>query len=246
MNSLIKLHLILVLQLIILTSCQRPNDKRIRYNENLDQQEQTGPNNFGFTPENYDFDNPDLDPGDGDDGTEANDPFDFYATLPQEIRSCQWSADGQSGFSRTHSSIGDYSICQGTNELDIFIQVKNPPSVNNPICLLPTTTEDGDTFYIGEPKCVSMSDNQTIYKITLDKNRSGASQYPVDGVAIMKYELNYYNFPPISNGQYYQQKAGMYYNPYAYVECIYQLQYNGDDRFCRVFDSVGQYVQNNF
>ena len=75
--------------------------------------------------------------------------------LPAEVRS--WpdgSEDGNTGFANYHSSIGAYTICQATNELELlYTTPKSSLLGSTPICLIPTNTRNGYTTYIGDPQC---------------------------------------------------------------------------------------------
>ena len=166
-------------------------------------------------------------------------------TIPNEVSHCNWSPDGQNGFQsaaahmapdETTASNGNYTLCQSTtNPLDVYLQVKNPIT-SEQLCLIPTYHSAGNSVYIGEPRCLYVRSNTTLYKITLVKNRSGFSTYPVTGVMMMRDKAYEYGAP------FYQ----VILSPDAYIFCSQWLAQYGDPSYCIPFKSAGHYIYHQF
>lgn len=217
--------------LFVLVACQPNPSQRIRYATNKENTFTDSNNNttYGTTIPTR------TGTGTGSGTGSSSGEDDWLDSLPSAVRGCSWSEDGSTGFASYHSSIGAYTICQNTNELELYIQIQNPPT-STPICLIPTNTNSGYTTYIGEPQCFTAYSSQQIYRITMVKNRTGATSLALNGVSIMKDESAYYPYP------YYQNVN----HPDAYLYCLQALEQYGDPRYCYAFDSMGQYVQNDF
>jgi hypothetical protein len=82
--------------------------------------------------------------------------------------------------------IGTVGICQSLlDETDILFQV-NIGDTSSRTCLIPTYKDQtGSSSYIGQPQCLYTEINK-IVQGKLFKNRSGFTQYPLNGVMIMK------------------------------------------------------------
>lgn len=174
---------------------------------------------------------------DKDSGEVVNEGPNMDEIIPQEIKHCNWSADGQTGFENSSNShLGAHTICQSQNsEVDIYIQLKSPVS-DAQICLIPTYNSGSSSIYIGEPRCLMVNDNKRIYKVKLLKNRQGYSSFNITGVMAMKDKAFFY--PP----PFYQHVL----SPDAYLFCSQFLDQYGDDSYCQSFKSVGQYVYKQF
>lgn len=225
--------------LSLLASCQPNPSQRIRYAAEKQ-------NNFSNSNNRNDYSGGVVNlPGRDDTSNDNNNnnntgntQDDWRSSLPYNVRNCRWSEDGDSGFSHSHNSIGAYTICQDT-ELEIYIQMDNPPPSSTPLCLIPTHTNDQRyTTYIGEPQCFPVYSDQQIYRITMVKNRNNIDQsrMQLNGVAMMKDQQTYYPFP-------YNTSIN---HPDAYLYCLQALEVYADARYCYAFDSVGQYVQHDF
>lgn len=224
----------LFILLLITVACQPNPSQRIRYTT-----DQTDSFNTGNNNSNNNYSGGSTLPGRDGSGTgtgtgTGTDDSNWLDNLPSEVRGCQWSENGQSNFAKYHASIGAYTICQASDEEEVYIQLQNPP--NEPLCIIPTNSSNGYTTYIGEPKCFPVYSSQQIYKINLDKNRTGATHLQLNGVAIMIDESHYYPFPYLQNVN----------HPDAYLYCLQALEMYADARYCYAFDSVGEYVQNDF
>ena len=153
-------------------------------------------------------------------------------TIPQEANHCQWAENGNSGFAAHHQHIGSYTLCQSeSDDKVVYIQVKNPIVESN-VCLIPTNQLQGTPTYVGEPRCLELKDNEKVYKVEFRKNRTGYSNFTIDGVMIMKDKVHLY--PPPYN----QYLLG----PDAYIYCAQRLSQYGDSSYCGAFDQVGAYV----
>ncbi|GEM_PF-621314 len=166
-------------------------------------------------------------------------------TVPSEVSQCNWSSNGSTGFQSTgahlspnedNASEGAYTLCQSSsNPLDIWLQVKNPIT-SEQLCLIPTYHSGTNSVYIGEPKCLYVRSNTTLYKISMIKNRSGFSTYPVTGVMVMRDKAYEYGAP------FYQ----VILSPDAYIFCSQWLAQYGDPSYCIPFKSGGHYQYHQF
>jgi hypothetical protein len=240
-----KLVSILMTFMFLVTACQPNPSQRIRYAAEKENDFNSGTNsnynnngNAVYTGGRDDVNSNGTSNGStngSDDGNENNND-NWLDALPESVRGCRWSEDGNSGFANYHASIGAYTMCQATDELEIYIQLQNPPSGSTPICLVPTNTRNGYTTYIGEPQCFPAYSSQQIYRVNMDKNREGASNLALNGVAMMKDQTTYYPFPYNTSLK----------HPDAYLYCLQALETFQDARYCYAFDSVAQYVQHDF
>ncbi len=165
--------------------------------------------------------------------------------VPAEVSHCSWSSDGVDGFaySATHmdpneqsSANGRYTICKSsTNPMDIYIQVQNPIE-SEQLCIIPTTHSGSNSVYIGEPRCLYLRSNTTLYKVSLIKNRAGYTNYQMTGVMMMRDKLYEYDAP------FYQ----MILSPDAYIFCSQWLAQYGDPSYCIPFKAAGHYVYHQF
>ena len=85
--------------------------------------------------------------------------------------------------------IGYFGVCQSTQDEK---QVKFNPSLTSQsvrTCLIPTYKEsNGSSTYIGQPQCTYTTSNQVISG-QLYKDRPGFSNYPLNGMIVMKEPL---------------------------------------------------------
>ncbi|MCR9204936.1 MAG: hypothetical protein NXH75_10180 [Halobacteriovoraceae bacterium] len=166
-------------------------------------------------------------------------------TIPSDATHCTWSSDGVNGFTNGHAHLspnednateGAYTLCQSsTSETDIYIQVKNPIN-GHQLCLIPTYNSGTNSVYIGEPRCLYVKNNTSIYKVTLIKNRTGYSSYAVTGVMVMRDKAYEYGAP------FYQ----VILSPDAYIFCSQWLAQYGDTSYCIPFKSAGHYLYHQF
>ncbi|WP_372654668.1 hypothetical protein [Halobacteriovorax sp.] len=157
------------------------------------------------------------------------------STIPDEIAHCTWSADGVSGFAESHTHLGEYTFCQSTNKKDVWIQVKTPIT-DSQVCIIPTHNSGSSSVYIGEPRCLMISDSKTIYKVTLYTNRTGYTNFSITGAMVMKDKAYFYPSP------FYQYVL----SPDAYIYCSQFLDQYKDSSYCTAFKSVGQYISKVF
>ncbi len=85
--------------------------------------------------------------------------------------------------------IGFFGICQSTMDETIF---QFRPTLSSPTirtCLIPTYKDNsGASTYIGNPQCTYTTSNK-IVQGRLMKDRQGFSDYPINGVIVMKEPL---------------------------------------------------------
>jgi hypothetical protein len=221
-----KLSLLLLIA-FAMTSCDAPRDRRTAYsssnnsNQFSPSYESTGTSNTGSS--------------NTDDTSSDREDSDSGETIPDEIKHCQWSSDGSSNFEESHSHLGQYTICQSTNKKDVWIQVKTPIS-DAQVCMIPTHNSGSSSVYIGEPRCLMVSESKKIYKVTLFSNRTGYQNFSITGVMVMKDKSFFYPAP------FYQYVL----SPDAYIYCSQFLDRYNDSSYCNAFKQVGQYVYKQF
>jgi len=156
--------------------------------------------------------------------------------IPAGAGHCDWSLDGVTGYRSVHAHIGEHNICQGADKPeDIYIQIRTPIS-DSQLCLVPTHNLGTQTIYIGEPRCLMISEGSKIYRVILLKNRQGYSNLSISGTMVMK-DKSYFYPPP-----FYQYVL----TPDAYLFCSQFLDRYNDASYCTAFKSVGEYVYKQF
>ena len=167
-----------------------------------------------------------------EDPIEADNNEEEELSVPEGYRHCSFSRNGISGFQKNTVHLGSLTVCQSSdNENSLYIQLKQ--TVRD-LCFVPVSIDDnnGGTIYIGEPRCRNFENSKTLYPITLYKNRAGFGSFSIDGVMIMKNELDYYESP---------------YNRYlrtpdAYIECSERLAHENDSTYCDTFNNKRKFV----
>ncbi len=97
-----------------------------------------------------------------------------------------------STFKYQNSIIGPMSVCASlVDETIIRVKFANA-EVNGRTCIFPTFKDQtGQSFYLGSAECFTHDANQII-DLKLYKNRGGYfSQYPINGIMVMKQDLIY-------------------------------------------------------
>jgi len=168
-------------------------------------------------------------------------------TVPSGAENCNWSQDGTTGynigaahFAADESTLTDgaYNICQHpSSETTIFFQLKNAIS-SEQVCMIPMYDNAGYSTYLGEPRCFTPSIAGKIYTITLYKNRSGFSNYSINGVMMMR-DKNYFFTSPYPTTYKISTVD-------AYLYCSNYLAAYSNDTYCQVFSSGGHYVYDKF
>lgn len=220
-----KISLFLLLTLV-LASCDAPRDRRTAY---------TSSSNNQYIPSYENNNNPNNGNSSSDDSSGDRTDSGDQSTIPSEIQHCQWSTDGSSGFAESNNHLGQYTICQSTNKKDVWIQVKSPIT-DAQVCMIPTHNSGSSSVYIGEPRCLMISESKKIYKVSLFTNRSGYQNFSITGVMVMKDKSFFYPAP------FYQYVL----SPDAYIYCSQFLDRYNDSSYCNAFKSVGQYVYKQF
>lgn len=158
------------------------------------------------------------------------------ANVPAEVAHCRFSADGKTGYQDSRHYLKEYTLCQSSlNELDIYIQLKIP-TTDAQLCLIPSNHNGKESTYIGSPRCFSIEDGLTIYKVTIPKDRPGFDKFKLNGILITKNELNFY---PLPFGKHLL-------NTDAFLSCSEILAQTGDKSYCESFISLGEYVYHRF
>lgn len=216
-----------ILIMFSIVGCDTARDaRRSRYNSNaLDNS-----NSYNWGNNNNNNGGVTVDNGGNTNGSGSG------TTIPSEISHCSWASDGLNGFASNSSHLGQYTVCKSsTKETDLYIQVKNPVT-NVQVCLIPTSTSNSAQVYIGEPRCLMLSDNKRVYKVPMLKNRSGFSHMPLNSVMIMKDESHPYPHP---FNQYVL-------TPDAFIFCSNYFDQTGYSGYCDAFKDVGAYALNIF
>lgn len=85
--------------------------------------------------------------------------------------------------------LGYFGLCQSTQSETIFKFRTSLSSTSVRVCLIPTYKDNsGSSTYIGQPQCTYTTAGQ-VMSGTLYKDRSGFSNYPINGVMVMKETL---------------------------------------------------------
>ncbi|MFN8369695.1 MAG: hypothetical protein U0T83_03615 [Bacteriovoracaceae bacterium] len=96
-----------------------------------------------------------------------------------------------SSFKYQNNIIGAVSVCGNlTDETIIRVKFGNTEKTTNNTCIFPTFKDQtNQSFYLGTAECFTHDANQII-DLKLYKNRGGYfSQYPINGIMIMKKDL---------------------------------------------------------
>lgn len=112
---------------------------------------------------------------DGSTGAKSNEQ------LPAGYESCNTTPNYY------HAGIGYVSVCQNSgNELQFRMGFSTTDQTDG-TCIVPMYKDSaGNSAYVGNAQCTKHNANQVVYG-TLTKNRSGYTQYPVNGVMVIKY-----------------------------------------------------------
>ncbi len=173
-----------------------------------------------------------------DNGRNEDGPAPINLLIPHEVSHCQWFHENSSFPSTSSLLLGGYSVCQSSfYPTKIFFQLQTPPSFGEDICIIPINhRSNGDLLYIGDIKCKGIFSSSEIYKFRVESNRKNFSNFPITGVLIMR------------------DREFLYPSPYsglktssaeAYDECLEYVE-RGDNRYCEVFEQVGQFVPHKF
>jgi hypothetical protein len=163
--------------------------------------------------------------------------------IPSGSENCQFSNDGITNFVSFSAHLGNYNICQSDkDDKKIFLQLKEPVS-DTRICIIPTYHKTGSnlSIYLGEPRCIFVSDKSKIYQVDLVKNRQSPNQamvfshYAVKGIMIIK-DKSFFYPPPFGKE---------IRSPDAFLQCSRSLDV-GVATFCESFKSVGEYTSVKF
>lgn len=220
---------IFILLSLLVASCDAPRDRRSAYSSSSSNSPQSNTSTSGSA---IDTSNSGSDSGDDRDDSTSDDTAN---TVPEEIRHCKWSADGESNFAESHPHLGEHTICLSTNKKDVWIQVKNP-TTESQVCIIPTHNSGSSSVYIGEPRCLMLSNSKKIYKVTLYANRSGYQNFSITGAMVMKDKSFFYPAP------FYQYVL----TPDAYIYCSQFLDRYRDSSYCEAFKKVGEYIYKAF
>jgi hypothetical protein len=221
---------LMFLSLFALLSCDPPRSRSAKYgffNNSLSTSTPTNPSGGATTIV--------IAPTNGTTTVPTNNP------IPLELRHCSFAMDGRNGFQHSANHVGAYTLCQPRNNgaavgNNVYLQMKTPINQGQ-LCLIPITiNSQGRSTFIGEPKCLMVTDPMQVYNISFSINRQGLSGATLRGAMIMK-DVSLY-FPAPFN-QYLM-------NVDAYLWCMDYVDRTGDTSYCQSYDSVGQFVEHRF
>ncbi len=157
---------LILLPLLVLVACDGPT--RMREGASIANSASVGEDNTG-TP--------------GTPTTPTTPPATTPGTTPAEFTNC--GADKI----YSHASLGQIKICQSSaNEL--YFRVEYTTTVTSQAdatCIVPLYKDaSNNSTWLGAAQCTIHSANQVTYGY-VSKSRSGYTQYPVNGVMVMKY-----------------------------------------------------------
>ncbi len=229
---------IIILTLLILTaSCDAPRDRRAAYKEDANSSSPYwfSPSSSGAQSGSDSTSNTSTDTTTDNSGTTTG--TDSSSSIPDEIKHCSWSTDGVNGFETTdRPHLGHHTICQSKNDSkDVYIQVK-VAIPDSQVCFIPTYRSSDSSVYIGGPRCIMINETKKIFKITLNKNRSGYSGYAINSVMVMKDKAYFYDSPFNQN----------ILAPDAYIYCSQFLDQYGHPGYCESFKRRNEYVFKKF
>lgn len=88
----------------------------------------------------------------------------------------------------TASEIGQVAICQSTVDVSMF-KFKTSQGSDSRVCLIPTYKDStGASTWLGQPQCTTTTAG-TVYSGKLYKTRTNYTNYPINGVLVMKEAL---------------------------------------------------------
>jgi hypothetical protein len=91
--------------------------------------------------------------------------------------------------SNSTADLGSLGICKSTLDETVLRFVTSQSDSTSRTCFIPTYKDStGSSTYLGDPQC-TYTEAEKIYTGRFVKNRSGFSQYPINGVMIMKENL---------------------------------------------------------
>ncbi len=221
------------------TACYSPSETRTKGGRSVDETSAI----FGdYSSASHYY----LRSGDGLANSSHHDPN--SGQIPDEISHCTWSLNGTDGYASGsgHFSQGELdqnqknlNLCQHKgDELKVYLQLKYIPTEG--VCLIPTfrNEQDGKQTSIGNFRCQRMaSDNTKAQLFELVKDRVGFTQFPINGVMLMKDKK--YTFPP----PYPKHPIS---NLAAYNHCMQQLVQKRNHLFCVAFKRAGHYHYHQF
>ncbi|MBT7766022.1 MAG: hypothetical protein HN730_02635 [Bdellovibrionales bacterium] len=218
--------------ILLLSACNPPRDRRVTRNEqyvirsNDGESEQTSGNSTV------------TDDG-GDEQSSSNSDSSSTTNVNPGMENCNFATSSDNQYHFTHSHLGasnGYNICQNTQDpKKVHLQLKSAIS-DAKVCIIPTSNRNGLTVFIGEPRCLMMSEASKIEEIPLLINRTGFETLSINGVMIIRDKSYFYGWP---------------YNQYllapdAFVFCSQWLDNYSDPSYCNTFNAVGEYIYHQF
>lgn len=239
-KSIIIINFVIIL-MVVVTSCDSPRSQRaLSFNNNNSSNNlHSAAIDFGNSNNISDNTNTTTTPA---------------TTIPTDATHCKFATDGVTGFESTSTHLGEYTLCQSSNDKNImYFQLKNPPTNSSGdlnICFIPTTSSGSNSIYVGNPMCGQFKNPKAVRKITFIKY-SSYSNAIINGVLFFKdanwqYPL-YYKYGLVGNMYNYYPVYNNSINTLdAYKLCMNMLSDKGSPLNCNYFKSAGQYVFKQF
>jgi hypothetical protein len=232
--------------ILLLSACNPPRDRRVTRNEQYvtsDSDTSTTTDPAPNTPAT------DPDNGDDDTGTTPTPVVDYVPGMdhcqfamndPNNPPSCIGAShctNNQYRFTHSHLGQGNgYNICQNSQDnKKIHIQLKSSLT-DAKLCIIPTSNRNGLTVFVGEPRCLMMSEADNVYEVPLLTNRVGFESLSINGVMLIRDKSYFYSWP---FNQYLLA-------PDAFVFCSQWLDNYSDPSYCNTFNAVGEYIYHQF
>ncbi len=87
------------------------------------------------------------------------------------------------------ADLGNIAVCKSSQDETSIKFITSSSDSANRTCFIPTYKDTaGNSTYLGDPQC-TLTEAEKTYAGHLYKNRTGMSQYPINGVMIMKEAL---------------------------------------------------------
>ncbi|WP_419168488.1 hypothetical protein [Halobacteriovorax sp.] len=151
---------------------------------------------------------------------------------------CSWSTDQKSGYTRSDSNLGEFNICQSTeNKNDIYLQVKEPDILKR-VCIIPTYEKDGRETFLGAAICRHLNDSNVLNHFSLRKDRDYGRymNFPLERVLIVKEELIELESP--------YNKELLTYD--GFFICAINLDLYNDSSYCDTFFNKKKHINIEF
>jgi hypothetical protein len=159
-----------------------------------------------------------------------------YGNLNLEKAGCLKMKDKRTRFKYEHELLGKFSICQSKREDKIIFFKSKKKFLDNKFCFIPTHEKGNKSFYIGEPRCLFLNDNEKVFRISFLKNRPGNyKDISINGTLIIPDKFIHFSEPFDK-----EIKMGV---PEAYLRCMKEINSKTENiAFCEVFKKANHFI----